>query len=218
MRERGFMTTVEVINDNIPLIRHIAKKFYNVSEEDLMQVGTIGLLKALKNFREGSVKFSTYAYDYIFGEMYDYVNKERKIKLSKEYLKLAKKIAIARDAIKEKTGIIPTYQEIAEFLKVDYCLVVSVMEVSRDVVSLDEQNKDGTCIYDLIKDKEIDLNRKMDIERGIMNLPLEEQEIIKYRYYYDLTQQEVADILGLSQVSVSRKESKCLQRLKEYVE
>ena len=212
------MTTEEIIKEHIPLMKHLAKKFYNVCEEDLMQAGVMGILKALKNYRDGSVKFSTYAYDYIFGEMYDYVNKERKIKLSKEYLKLAKKITLAREVIKEKTGIVPTYEEIAFYLKIDYSLVVSVMSISQEVMSVDEKNSDGNCIYDIIKDKEIDINRKIDIESGIMNLSKEEEQIIKYRYFYDYTQQETANILGLSQVSVSRKEHKSLQKLKGYLE
>ena len=212
------MTTEEIIKEHIPLMKHLAKKFYNVCEEDLMQAGVMGILKALKNYRDGSVKFSTYAYDYIFGEMYDYVNKERKIKLSKEYLKLAKKITLAREDKKKKTGIVPTYEEIAFYLKIDYSLVVSVMSISQEVMSLDEKNSDGNCIYDIIKDKEIDINRKIDIESGIMNLSKEEEQIIKYRYFYDYTQQETANILGLSQVSVSRKEHKSLQKLKGYLE
>ena len=211
------MTSEEVIREYEPLMRHIARKFYGVSEEDLLQAGTIGLLKALKNYREGSSKFSTYAYDYIFGEMYDYVNKERSIKLSKEYLKIAKKIAVAREVIKEKTGCNPDYQQIALFLNLDYSVVASVMSISRDVISLDKKVSDDESLYDLIKDKERDLIKEIDLKEGIMNLSLEDQSIIRYRYYYDYTQQETASILGMSQVSVSRKEHRCLQRLKGYL-
>ena len=75
------MTTNELIEAHMGLIKKIANKFYNVSREDLIQVGVIGLLKAYQNFRDTSeAKFSTYAYPYIFGEMYQLVNSNRIIK------------------------------------------------------------------------------------------------------------------------------------------
>lgn len=212
------MTTEEIIKEQLPLMKHIAKKFYNTTEEDLLQSGTIGLLKAIKKYKKESGKFSTYAYEYIFGEMYDYVNKERKIKISKDYLKLAKRIAMAKEVLKEKTKQIPTCEDIANYLNLDYYLVINVMSISKEILSLDKELPDGSAVYDIIKDKEIDLALKMDIENGVMNLSKEGQDIIKYRYYYDYTQQETAEALGISQVSVSRKEKKCLQKLKWYLE
>ena len=78
------MTTNELIDTHMGLIKKIANKFYNASREDLIQVGVIGLLKAYQNFKAGEAKFSTYAYPYIFGEMYQLVNANKNIKVAKE--------------------------------------------------------------------------------------------------------------------------------------
>lgn len=214
----NMMTTEEIIKENTPLMKHIAKKFYNANEDDLLQAGTIGLLKAIKKHKNENGKFSTYAYDYIFGEMYNCVNKERKIKISKDYLKLAKKIAVAKEVLREKTKQIPSCLDIAKFLNLEYSLVVNVMSITKEILSLDKELSDGSKIYDIIKDKERDLALQIDLQNGVMNLSKEGQDIIKYRYYYDYTQQETAEVLGISQVSVSRREKKCLQRLKWYLE
>ena len=91
------MTTNELIEAHMGLIKKIANKFYNVSREDLIQVGVIGLLKAYQNYKDTkSAKFSTYAYPYIFGEMYQLVNSNRDIKVSKELLKLYKVVQKTR--------------------------------------------------------------------------------------------------------------------------
>ena len=77
------MTTNELINENMGLIKRIASKFYGSDKEDLIQVGVIGLLNAYRNYKEmGEAKFSTYAYPYIFGKMYEYVNENKNIKVS----------------------------------------------------------------------------------------------------------------------------------------
>ena len=86
------MTANELVYNHMGLIKKIANKFYNYAREDLIQVGVIGLLKAYQNFKEGDAKFSTYAYPYIFGEMYNLVHANRDIKVSKDLLKLYKVI------------------------------------------------------------------------------------------------------------------------------
>ncbi len=214
------MTTEELIKDYMPLLKHVALNFYNVSFEDLIQAGTVGILKAYKNYRkEGNVKFSTYAYDYIFGEMYDYTMRSREIKVSKELLRLAKKIELAKNTLALKIGRLPTYGEIGQFLNLSMFQIMEALSVKNDPISLDVNTDETRDLYETIPCKEkLSIDEKLTLQDGIHSLPEEEQKIIEYRYFNDLSQTETAKKLGLSQVTVSRYENKSLKRLKKYYE
>ncbi len=203
-----------------PLIKHIAAKFYEVPFEDLMQAGAIGVLKAYKNYRQNNnVKFSSYAYDYIFGEMYELVMKNRKIKVTKDILKLAKQIEHARNALSLKLGKIPNYEELSQYLEIPLTQIAEVLYVTREMTSLDDNTKEARELYETIPSKEsISLEEKLTLEEGIESLEEEEQKIIKYRYFNDLTQSETAKKMRMSQVMISRYEQKSLKKLRQYYE
>ena len=203
-----------------PLIKHIAAKFYEVPFEDLMQAGAIGVLKAYKNYRQNNnVKFSSYAYDYIFGEMYELVMKNRKIKVTKDILKLAKQIEHARNALSLKLGKIPNYEELSQYLEIPLTQIAEVLYVTREMTSLDDNTKEARELYETIPSKEsISLEEKLTLEEGIESLEEEEQKIIKYRYFNDLTQSETAKKMCMSQVMISRYEQKSLKKLRQYYE
>lgn len=203
-----------------PLIKHIAAKFYEVPFEDLMQAGAIGVLKAYKNYRQNNnVKFSSYAYDYIFGEMYELVMKNRKIKVTKDILKLAKQIEHARNALSLKLEKIPNYEELSQYLEIPLTQIAEVLYVTREMTSLDDNTKEARELYETIPSKEsISLEEKLTLEEGIESLEEEEQKIIKYRYFNDLTQSETAKKMRMSQVMISRYEQKSLKKLRQYYE
>ena len=210
------MTTEELIKENLPLIKHIAQNFYNVSFEDLLQAGAMGILKAYKKYRQnGTTKFSTYAYDYIFGEMYDFVMKDRKIKVNKEILRLAKKIEIAKNALSLKMNRMPTYEEVASFLELSPLQVREAILATNEFISLDGQKEEERSLYETIPSLEkISLDDKIALQDGINELSESEQSIIRYRYFDDLSQSETAKKLGMTQVMVSRYEKKSLERLR----
>ena len=214
------MTTEDLIQDNLPFIKHIASNFYNASFEDLIQAGILGVLKAYKNYRkDGAIKFSTYAYDYILGEMYDYTMKTREIKVSKELLRLAKKIEIAKNTLALKIGRVPTYGEIGEFLNLSMFQIMEAMSIKKETISLDNNTEEARDLYETIPCKEkISLDERLTLQSGIEHLPDAEQKIIEYRYFEDLSQMETAKRLGMTQVMVSRYENKSLKRLKEFYE
>ena len=203
-----------------PLIKHIATKFYEVPFEDLMQAGAIGVLKAYKNYRQNNnVKFSSYAYDYIFGEMYELVMKNRKIKVTKDILKLAKQIEHARNALSLKLGKIPNYEELSQYLEIPLNQIAEVLYVTGEMTSLDDNTQEARELYETIPSKEsISLEEKLTLEEGIESLKEEEQKIIKYRYFNDLTQSETAKNMCMSQVMISRYEQKSLKKLRQYYE
>ncbi len=214
------MKTETLLSDLTPLIKHIAKGFYGVPFEDLMQAGAVGVQKAYLNYQnDGTCKFSTYAYKYIYGEMYELARKDRKIKVSKEILRLAKQIEVARNSLSLKLGKIPTYEEVAKFLEMKLTDVLEAVYLTSTVVSLDNTSEDERDYYEMIPAQEsMPLEDKLTLIDSITELPEPEQSIIKYRYYGDLTQSETAGLLGLSQVKVSRYETKGLRQLRKYYE
>ncbi len=214
------MTPEELIKENLPLIKHIAQNFYNVSFEDLLQAGAMGILKAYKKYRQnGTTKFSTYAYDYIFGEMYDFAMKDRKLKISKDLVRLAKKVELAKNALSQKMNRIPTYEEIASFLDLTPLQIREALLAVNECMSLDDERENERSLYETIPDKEsLSIDEKLTLESSIERLSDSEQKIIRYRYFRDLSQSETAKRLGMTQVMVSRYEKKSLERLKKYYE
>lgn len=209
------MTTNELIANHMGLIKNISNKFYNYDKEDLIQVGVIGLLNAYKNFRDtGETQFSTYAYTYIFGEMYNLVNSSRDIKVSKRLLKVYKMVEKAKYELAQRTGAIPTYAEVALFLELDPKEVNEAVNSAQALISLDDEASELN-LHEVIPDKNKDnIDLKIDLDNSFRVLNEEEKEIIKSRYYDDLTQLEIAKKLNMTQVMVSRYEKKSLEKMR----
>ena len=214
------MNTEQIIKANIPLIKKIATKFYNVPFEDLFQAGCMGVIKAYKNYQKnGTTKFSSYAYDYIFGEMYECVYKNQKLKVSKDIIRLVRKIEIAKNVLSQKLNRLATYEEIAEFLGLDLKVVYEAVNSIYEPISLDGASKDEKDYYETIPLKEnLSLDEKLTLKDSITSLDPDEQKIINYRYFKDMTQQEIARKLKMTQVMVSRYEKKSLEKLRQFYE
>lgn len=196
-----------LISEYEKLIYSIMKMFKTYpNKEDLFQVGCIGLINAYNNFKDDkNTKFSTYAYMYILGEMKKLVREDKGIKVSRDISKMYLKIEKASIILSQKMMREPTTLELAAFLNIDEFIVIEALNSTNLLLDIDELNVgDSSTLNDSIYLKE-ELNK----------LDHEELNIIKNRYMKDLTQRETADILGISQVQVSRKEQKVLQKLKE---
>lgn len=197
------------------LIKKIASKFYFEEKQDLIQVGVIGLLKAYQNFKDTNIaKFSTYAYTYIFGEMYNLVNSNKSIKISKDYLKIYKVVEKTRYELAQRLGYVPSTEEVALFLEYDINMVNEAIVSAQAMISLDDEANELN-LHEIIPDKNSDnVDLKLDIDDSFKVLNEQEQEIIKSRYYEDLTQSEVARKLNMTQVMVSRYEKKSLEKMR----
>lgn len=207
-----------VIEENRLLIYKIAKKFYNLDINDLFQAGCIGIIKAAKNFQDdGICKFSTFAYKYIFGEMYEFANKSRNIKINKAYLKAAKVIEHARSILTQKLGRYPTIDEISLYTELDSNFVSEVIILSKESISLDEElnNEENLNLYSQLGES-YDYDTEIMLQESINSLEEPMRSVIEYRLK-DYTQSEIANILGLSQVKVSRLENKGKSKIKEYI-
>lgn len=203
------------------LIYKIAKMFYGVELADLFQAGSVGLIKAIRNYKpEIGTPFKNYAYMHIFGEMHELVNKSRDIKLSKAYLQLYKNIQIAKSELMNRLYREPTINELSDYTKYDEGLIVEVMTLTTQMLSLDNEKQnidgDGIAIIDTIGETP-DYDSKILIEDSLQTLEPIEQDVIKIRYFEDLTQMETAEKLGISQVKVSRIENRGKQKIKEYI-
>lgn len=210
-----------LINEHSPLIKSIIRHYKNknVEYEDLYQLGCVGLLKALKNFStEFNVRFSTYAVPMIAGEIKRYLRDDGYIKISRSTKTLAAKISYFVRDYKAKNCTSPTVDQIAEEFKLDPQEVIFAMDSSKFPISLYEKSEDenNLSLIDKVAAKEsVDENiDKILLRDAISALSERDKKIIILRYYRDKTQSEVARVLNVSQVQVSRLESKIIEKLK----
>ena len=155
----------------------------------------------------------------IFGEMYDFVMKDRKIKVNKETLKLAKQIELTKNALSLKMNRLPTYEEIASFLHLSPIIIREALLATTETISFDDKKDEARDLYEIIPQEErLSLDDKITLEDSINTLPQSSQKIIRYRYFKDLSQSETAKRMGMTQVMVSRYEKKSLEQLKKFYE
>lgn len=211
-----------LLEENMPLIKSIVKRYRNTAIEydDLIQLGALGLYKAIMHFNQAfGVRFSTYAVPMICGEIKRQIRDDGPIKVSRATKALALLITKYSDNFRAENGREPTIDEIAEQFKIDTYEVVFTMDSAKMPVSLYEKFDDdsGGYLIDNIRtvDKTEDLIDRIMLKDCIEALDEREKKIILLRYYRDKTQSEVAKILGVSQVQVSRLESKILAGLRD---
>lgn len=210
----------DVIEENRNLIYSVCSKYQGYNDkEDLYQVGVIGLMKAYKNFDEArDVKFSTYAFPYIVGEVSSYVRENKAIKVSRDMIRLGRKINEYIDKHIKVRGYAPTVSEIALMLDAPEEKIISALDACRQTKSLDEEiNNEGKTItlLDVTPKKEtLSKDVLLDLKEAFSYLSDEEKMLVENRYFKDLTQSEVAKIMDVNQVYVSRMEKKVLKKMK----
>ena len=210
------------VTRNRPLVYALAKRFSSsrVSYEELVQIGCVGLMKALNHFDLSyQVKFSTYAVPIILGEIKRFFRDDGSMRISRSmkenYLQMLK----VRDELQQKLQREVTYEEIAETCNLDLSDVILAFEANQFTVSFDEiiYENDGSPI--VLQDKVADTNQKdvtmqVSLRQEIMKLPQREQLLLHYRYDMGMKQEQIAQRLNVSQVQVSRMERKVLAKLK----
>ena len=207
----------EIILKNSNLIYSIAGKFGNDQDmDDLFQAGCMGMIEAYKKFDESrGVKFTTYAYPYILGKISEYVRENHTLKLSKDMMKLKRKVSKAKMYMTQELMREPTIYELSDYLNIPISNLNLIVNYNGDGYSLDEYYMDDLSLYDIIAGKDVDYNTLVFLKNEIDNLGEPERTIMLERYFEDMTQSEIANKLGLSQVDVSRKEKKVLVKLRQ---
>lgn len=196
------------------IIQRYTKYF---EKEDLYQAGMVGLINAYHNFDSSQgTKFSTYAYYYVLGEVRKFVREAGLVKVSSDLVKLNQSIEKVREVMSQRLGREPTTTEISLFLEVDEEKIEEARVAALDVRSLDysvdeelPEFYNSVAAFDTETTPDI-----LDLRSEIAKLPEEEKSLIIARYYEDMTQSEASRELGISQVQVSRKEGKILEKLR----
>lgn len=215
-----------LIEQNLGLVHHIVKRFLGrgYEAEDLFQIGVIGLIKSIDKFdTRYDVKFSTYAVPLITGEIKRFIRDDGMVKVSRTLKENSIKVKYARERLESRLGCEPTLEELAVEADLSVEEVVLAMEANIQVESIYKSvyQSDGNEIYmvDQLADEkenaqETVLNH-MVLNQLLDGLPQKEQKLIWLRYYQDKTQTEVARVLGISQVQVSRMEKKILMNMRQ---
>lgn len=214
-----------LIEKNLGLVHHIVKRFLGrgYDAEDLFQIGSIGLMKAIDKFDLSfDVKFSTYAVPMISGEIKRFLRDDGMVKVSRSLKENGWKIRQASERIAYEKGRDASFEEIEEATGLSKEDIVMAMEANVEVESIYKSvyQSDGNEIYlvDRLPEKR-DENEKllnhMLLQQLMEELGEDERKLITLRYFQDKTQVEVAKKLGVSQVQVSRMEKKILVRMRE---
>ena len=216
-----------LIEHNLRLVVYIAKKFDNtgVGVEDLISIGTIGLIKAINNFNtELDVKFSTYAVPMIIGEIRRYMRDNNSIRVSRSLRDTAYKAIYAKENYIRRNLREPTVQEIAEEIGISKEDIVFALDAIQVPMSLQEPvyNDGGDALYVMDqlsdnKNKEEKWVEDLSLQAAMDHLGERERYIITLRFFEGKTQMEVADEIHISQAQVSRLEKNALKTMRQYL-
>lgn len=214
----------ELIQNNKGLIWSIVKRFQNrgYELEDLYQVGIMGFIKCIKRFDSSfEVRLSTYAVPYILGEIKRHIRDNGPIKISRSLKELAIKAIETQNEYYRKNGQEIRIEELAKLINSTKEEVALALEAFQPINSIDEQlyneSEDGITLLDKMSnqvDEASMLTNKICIQNEIENLKEKEKQIILLRYYKGKTQTEIAKIMGITQVQVSRIEKKVLDNMR----
>ena len=217
----------QIVEENTGLIWCVVKRFYNrgAEAEDLFQIGSIGLLKAIDKFDLSyDVKFSTYAVPMISGEIKRFLRDDGMIKVSRSLKEMAYKAHCCREKLQGENGDEPSLGEIAKTMQVDKEELVLALEAGAEIESLHktiyQKARHQIQLLDKLEEneerEEAVLNRML-LSPHFEQLRPEERQLIYLRYFANKTQTEVGKILGISQVQVSRMEKRILEEMREKI-
>ena len=212
------MELENVILDNLNLIYKAASYFNYNDKEDLISAGVIGMINAYYKYDKSyNTKFTTYAFDYIIGEMKKCIRNDKGIKISRNISSLYNKIEKVSDLLSQKYKRKPTTKELSLYLGIDESYIIEAINSYNNIDSLDNyivKDSKEVNLYDVIPDKMDDIDTLIELKEGLKKLNDNEEKLIKYRYFKNLSQMDTAKLLGITQVQVSRNEKKIIKKLK----
>ena len=217
----------QLVQKNIGLVKSIVSRYAarGVEKEDLIQIGMIGLIKAIDNFDTTyEVRFSTYAVPMIAGEIRRFLRDNGAIKVSRSIKDHRVAVNRSRERLIEKLGREPTIHEIAEDVGLSMEDILLAVNSGQEVASLQQMIYEGDGSSIRLMDRlsahsgegDASLDRMM-LADSLSALEQRERELIVLRFYYDQTQSQIAKRMGVSQVQVSRLEKRILRKMKMYI-
>ena len=217
----------ELVENNIGLVRSIAARFRDrgVEYEDLIQIGSIGIIKAIKSFDKSfNTAFSTYAVPMIMGEIKRFLRDDSMIKVSRDTKKRGITIMRTKEDFKQENGREPQINELAELMGLTHEEIIYALDAISPVYSLQDSGiinggGDGdNTLEDFISDENDEIEavtNRIALREALNTLLPMQRDLITLRYFKNLSQQQTAKVLGITQVKVSREEKKIFQKLKE---
>ena len=213
-----------IVSQNIGLVKNLALKYASnyYEPEDLIQVGFVGLVKAIDRFDcKYDVMFSTYAVPMILGEIKRFIRDDGKIKVSRQLKTEMKNLKNIQQEYYNKNGKSPKLSYLAEQLDVSVEHVMEILGAMDSLANMESLDNalipEGMHGGQYVDEEAINVDL-IDLKAAINDLEERERQIIMLRYFKDMTQQQIAKVLGISQVQVSRIEKKVLMRMREKME
>lgn len=204
----------DLINSMSNLIYHIAREFTSDKDliDELYNQGVLGVYDAYENYDKSSkTKFSSYAYMYIYGKMYNYLNSNRPIKINKDIMKLYKLILKTKDYLCQKEKMEVSNKMIANYLNMDESIIERTINMVSEPLSLDYEYNESNLFSFIKNQDEID---NLEIRELLDSLTEEQRKVIYYKYYSGYSQHEIAKIMNMSQSGVSRCEKKGIEKMR----
>lgn len=212
------MRREELICDNLGLVHACANRFRNkgIEYDDLFSAGCLGLVKAADGFDESrGFAFSTYAVPAILGEMKRLFRDGGAVKISRALKERAREAAKLREEMTAALSREPTLRELSAKMQVSEYEMAQLVNLSMPVASLTELHEENERQIDIpVESEEEEIQNKLALSEVLKILPENDRRLIELRYYKGLTQTKTAEILGLSQVQVSRRERTILLELR----
>ena len=212
------MRREELICDNLGLVHACANRFRNkgIEYDDLFSAGCLGLVKAADGFDESrGFAFSTYAVPAILGEIKRLFRDGGAVKISRALKERAREAAKLREEMTAVLSREPTLRELAAKMQVSEYEMAQLVNLSMPVASLTELHEENDRQIDIpVESEEEEIQNKLALSEVLKILPENDRRLIELRYYKGLTQTKTAEILGLSQVQVSRRERTILLELR----
>ncbi len=212
------MTRDELILNNLGLVGSCASRFIGkgVDYEDLYSAGCIGLIKAADGFREElGFAFSTYAVPSILGEIKRVFRDDGAVKISRSLKEKARELSRVKEHFEKENGVEPTVSELSQMMDISICDTVELLCVLQPVKSLTAENDDEKQIDIPTEDEYTPIDNRLSVHQVLDSLSPDDRKLITLRFFKGLTQSKTAQILGISQVQVSRKEKIILNNMRK---
>lgn len=214
-----------LLRQNEGLLRAVARRFLDrgTEWEDLLQIGSIGMIKAARSFDFSfGTAFSTYAVPLVAGEIRRFLRDDGPVKVGRGLRRTCALVMKERERLLALTGREPRLGEVGESLGLSPEEVAEALEAGGPIRSLQEpvDGEEGLTFGDLLPSGECEIDRLTDriaLREAVKRLTPLQQEIVSLRFYRDMSQQKTGQLLGLSQVKISREEKKILTALRSFL-
>ena len=212
----------QLLSENEKLVWAVVHRYTGrgVEPEDLFQLGCIGFLKSLRGFDPGyGTRFSTYAVPKIAGEIRRFLRDDGAVKVSRSLRERAARVHAQREQLRWELGREPRLSELSERLGLEAEEIAAADSAGAEVASLQEENAEGLTLESTLGDEGMEegLLERLALREAIDSLPERKRKVILLRYYRSLTQQKVAELVGVSQVQVSRIEKRAVGHLRDFL-